>query len=150
MFRKIIAGSGRRCPDIRHSRIAPAASTTPGNPTLTGTNAAKCAKLPALQAKVQAFESKVDARLAKAEAREADLKAAGKTQQADKLATRITPACRTGRARSTLASPRPRQSAAPAPADRSPRGLSRAATGRAGARRWPFTTRSFTALLTGS
>ena len=91
MLRKIIAGTAVAGALTFGAVGIAGASTTPGTPTPTGTNmAAKCAKLPALQAKVQALESKVNARLPKAEAREASLKAAGKTQQADKLAKRIT------------------------------------------------------------
>jgi hypothetical protein len=88
MFGKIIAGTAV-AGLLAFGVVGMAGASTPAA-SGTSNPPAKCAKLPALQARVQKVESRISARLPKAEAREAQLKSAGKTQQADAIANRIT------------------------------------------------------------
>jgi hypothetical protein len=89
MFRTIIAGTAVAGALTFGAAGIAGAATTPNTPTGTNT-AAKCAKLPALQAKVQAREAKVNAWVPKAQAREAKANASGHTKLADAIAKRIT------------------------------------------------------------
>lgn len=87
MLRKIIAGTAA-AGALTFGVVGIAGASTP--PSGATSTAAKCAKLPAVQARVQKFESKLGALLPKAEAREAKLKSEGNTKRADAIANRIT------------------------------------------------------------
>ncbi len=87
MLRKIIAGTAV-AGVLTFGVVGIAGASTPASGTTN--TAAKCAKLPAVQARVQKLESKFGAALPKAQAREAKLRSEGKTNKADAIANRIT------------------------------------------------------------